>query len=147
VAPNPSPAAAGPLAAARESAALNPIALAWTVQMGVSLLAGFGLHLTAGQAGAVSSIAAALVGVITALAARPWFIPAITGGVTAILTACAAFGLHWSGEQVSAAATALGVILMLVAHGASIPLAAARQGLTADELLLAQTVRPGSAKR
>jgi hypothetical protein len=118
--------------------ALSPVALAWAVNMTVALLAGFGLHLTAGQAGAAETTAAALVALITALTARPWYIPAITGAAASLLTACAAFGLHWDAEQVSAAATALSVVLMLVAHSAAIPTAAARQGLTATEIMLSR---------
>jgi hypothetical protein len=128
--------------AARQSVALNPVAAAWAAQIAVTLLAGYGVHLTRVQDGAVSTIATALVAAATAVSARPWYIPALTGATASILTACAAFGLKWSPEQVSAAASALGVILMLTTHAAVIPAAAARQGLTGHELLLARTVRP-----
>jgi hypothetical protein len=120
---------------------MNPVAVAWGAQMAVTLLAGFGLHLSRVQDGAVTTIATALVAAATALTARPAFIPAVSGAAAAILTACAAFGLKLPAEQVSAAAGALGVILMLVTHAAVVPVAAARQGLTAHEILLAQTVR------
>jgi hypothetical protein len=134
----------GPVAAARQSVALNPVAVAWAAQIAVTLLAGFGLHLTRDQAGAVTAIASALVAIVTALTSRPWFIPGITGAAAAVLTACAAFGLKLQPEQVSAAAGALGVVLMLITHAAVIPAVAARQGLTAHEILLSQTVRrPG----
>jgi hypothetical protein len=138
------PARAPGMDAARQSVALNPVAIAWAAQMAVTLLAGFGLNMSRAQDGAVTTIATALVAVVTACSARPWYIPAITGAAASVLTACAAWGLRWSPEQVSAAAGALGVVLMLVTHAAVVPVAAARQGLTAHEIMLAQTVRKPS---
>jgi hypothetical protein len=120
--------------------ALNPVAIAWAVNLGVAMLAGFGLNLTGAQVGAVTTVAAALVAVVTAATSRPWFIPGITGAATAALTAGVAFGLDWTPEQIGAATTALSVVLMLVTHQSVIPAAAAKRGLTATEILLARLV-------
>jgi hypothetical protein len=141
ITPAKAPAPPGPVQAARQSVALNPVAVTYGAQIAVTLLAGFGLHLSRDQAGAVSTAITALAAIVTAVSVRPVVVPAVTGAAAAILTACAAFGLKLPPEQVSAAAGALGVILMLVTHAAVVPLAAARQGLTAHEILLAQTVR------
>jgi hypothetical protein len=115
---------------------LNPVSVAWSVNMGVTLLAGFGLQLPRAPVAAVAVICPALVAVVTALAARPWYIPGVTGAVTSVLAACAAFGLQWTPEQVAAGTAALSVILMLVTHAAVTPVAALRQGLTATEIQL-----------
>jgi len=72
-------------AAAARSVLLNPVALAWSLNMGVTLLAGFGLQLPRAPVVAVAVIAPALVAVATALAARPWYIPGVTGAVTSAL--------------------------------------------------------------
>ena len=118
--------------------ALNPVAIAWAGNLAVAMAAGFGLHLTADQAGAVTVIAASIVGVITAFTSRPWYIPGITGAATAGLSAGVAFGLHWTPEQIGLATSALSVVLMLVTHQSVIPVAAAKRGLTATEILLAR---------
>jgi hypothetical protein len=120
--------------------ALNPVAVAWAANLLVAMLAGFGLDLTTAQAGAVIVIAASLVGVITAVTARPWYIPGITGAATAALSAGAAFGLKWTPEQIGLATTALSLVLLLVTHQAVIPAAAARRGLTGEEIMLARLV-------
>jgi hypothetical protein len=127
--------------------ALNPVAIAWAANLLVAMLAGFGLHLTTAQAGAVTVIAAALVGVVTAVTARPWYIPGITGAATAALSAGAAFGLDWTPEQIGLAATALSLVLLLATRQAVIPAAAARRGLTGEDIMLARLVapRPGPA--
>lgn len=118
--------------------ALSPVAVAWACGLLADLLAAFGLHLTAVQTGAVSVIAAAAIGVVTAITARPWYIPGITGAAAAALSAAAAFGLHWTAGQVGAATSALSLVLMLLTHQSVIPAAAARTGMTATDIWLAQ---------
>jgi uncharacterized protein (DUF697 family) len=131
-------------------AALNPVVIAWAANMAVTLVAAFGLKLTRDQVGAVQVFAAAAVAVATALTARPWYIPGITGAAAAVMTGCAAFGLRWTPEQVGLASSGLSLVLMLLTHQSVIPAAAARRGLTGTELLLARQLArqaPAPARR
>lgn len=127
----------------RTSVTLNPVAISWAVNTGLVLAAGFGLHLDRSQAGAFTAMATALVAVITALAARPWFIPGITGATASVLSAASAFGLHASGEQVTALTAGLSAVLMLLTHQSVIPVAAHRLGLTAEDILLGKVPANG----
>jgi len=120
----------------RTAVSLNPVAVTWAVNTALVLAAGFGLRLDRSQAGAITTVSTSLVAVITALAARPWFIPGITGATAAVLAAASAFGLHASGPQVSALTAGLSAVLMLLTHQAVIPVAAHRLGLTAEDILL-----------
>lgn len=132
---------AAPVAAPRRDPgplALNPVAVAWSGNFAVVMLAAFGFHLTRTQVGAVDTIAAAVVAVVTAVLARPWYIPGVTGAATAVLTAAAAFGLQWTPEQIGIATSALSIVLMLVTHQSVVPVSAGRRGLTATDILLAQ---------
>ena len=131
-----------PAGAARTSIALNPVTITWAATTAVTLGAGFGLSLTTDQAGAVVAIITGLAAVITGLTARPWYVPAITGGATSALAACAAFGLNWGPEQVAAATSALGLVLGILTTGSVVPVAAARAGVTATDVQLGRAELP-----
>lgn len=144
-------AAAPALLAAGRAVALSPVALGYAVNIGAAMLAGFGIHLTRDQTGAVLTITAGVVTVFTALFARPWHVAAIPGAATAILTACAAFGLKWTPEQIATGVAALSAVLGYLTQSAVVPAAAVHLGTTATELLLdpepAPPPKPKPARR
>jgi hypothetical protein len=66
----------------------------------------------------------------------------VTGATTSALAACAAFGLKLSPETISAATSALGMILGVLSTGSIVPVAAARAGTTATEVELGRAELP-----
>lgn len=96
----------------------------WVAADAPLLLYGFNVLLTAFVAfpvgasqtvtAAVTTIAAALITIVSAFATRPVRIPVVTGGVATILTAGAAFGLKLPAETIGAFIPALAFVLALV---------------------------------
>lgn len=82
----------------------------------VQLVAAFVVHLTDEQQGALNFVAAAAVGIITAVAvAREKLTPAILGGVQAVIALGVAFGWHLSaGNQAILMSFAAAVVAMFV---------------------------------
>ena len=126
--------------AARTSISLNPITITWAVSTAATLGAGFGLHLTKDQTGAIVTGVTGLAAVVSAITSRPWYVAGVTGGATSALAACAAFGLKLSPETISAATAALGIILGVLSTGSAVPVAAARVGVTATDVQLGKAV-------
>lgn len=89
----------------------------------VALLVSFGLPLTHPQVAAITTIATAVLAIITVLMTRPIVVPTITGAVGTLLTAVAAFGLHLSTDQIGAVVALLSIILGLVLRMNVIPAA------------------------
>jgi hypothetical protein len=115
---------------------LNPAVTVAGVSVAVDLIAG-PAGLTRDQAGALTVTVAATGTVIMGLAARPRHVAAIPPAITTVLVALAAFGLKLTPEQVGFAAAAASGVLGMLTHTAVVPAPAARQGVTATELMLA----------
>ena len=113
---------------------LNPTAIVFAVNALVNLAVAWGVNLTADQQGAFTGIATAICVIIAAATTRPIGLQAIIGGATAIVTGLAPFGLHWTANQVSTAGVALSLVLGAIFHLAHTPVAALKQGTTADAL-------------
>jgi hypothetical protein len=101
----------------------EPAVLMYAVNAALTALVAFGFHATPGWTGAVTTIAAAVITIVTAAATRPVAVPVITGAVATIASAAAAFGLHLSSAQIGAAVPVLAIILSLVLRQAVTPLA------------------------
>lgn len=74
-------------------------------------------HLTGEQVGLINAAAAAVVGLLAAVAVRPFPVPLLLGAVRAVLGLAVGFGLALTGEQVgllNAAAAALVAVIMRV---------------------------------
>jgi hypothetical protein len=70
-----------------------------------------GLHLTPAEMAAIATIATALTSIFAAYLAKPLNVGLISAGVTTILVAAAAFGLHLSPEGTAVATTAIVAVL------------------------------------
>lgn len=101
----------------------EPNVVLYAVSALVTAWVAFGFRASPGQVGAVSTIAAGLVTIITALAARPVTVPVVTGAVVTVATAAGAFGLHLSAAQLGSAVPVLSVVLALVLRQAVTPVA------------------------
>ena len=67
-----------------------------------SVWAAFGIRASPHQVAAVATIATAVAGIVTAWLARKASVAGITGAVTTIAVAAAAFGLHLSAAEIGA---------------------------------------------
>lgn len=92
----------------------EPAVWLYALNAGVALLVSYGLPLSHGQVAAVTTIATAVLTVVTALMTRPIDVSALTAAVGTGLVAAAAFGLHLSADQVGTTVAALSIVLALV---------------------------------
>lgn len=92
----------------------EPALVAWVLNGGLATLLAFVLHLSAGQTAAIAMVTTALASVYTALRARPVAVPLLTGAMSALMTACEAFGLHLPASWVAAGVAGLSAVLGLV---------------------------------
>lgn len=113
----------------------EPAVVLYSINAALTALVAFGVHASPGQTGAVTTIAAGVITIITAVAARPVVIPTVTGAITTIATAAGAFGLHLTTAQIGAVVPVVSIILALVLRQAVTPVAA----------LNAQNQRPSGA--
>lgn len=97
----------------------------------LALLVSFGLPLTHPQVAAVTTIATAVLAIVTVLMTRPIVVPTITGAVSTLLTAVAAFGLNLSTDQIGAVVALLSIVLGLILRTNVTPAAKARTEVTA----------------
>lgn len=105
----------------------EPNVVLYAVGALVTAWVAFGFRASPGQVGAVSVIAAGLITIITALAARPVAVPVVTGAVVTVATAAGAFGLHLSAAQLGSAVPVLSVVLALVLRQAVTPVVTIRR--------------------
>jgi hypothetical protein len=91
----------------------EPALVMAVVQAALSLIAGTGLSLTAGQSGAILGATTALLALITAIATRPFRVAALTGFLTAAFTLALAFGVH--GIQPGLVAAVNGAVVAIAA--------------------------------
>jgi hypothetical protein len=116
---------------------LNPASIIFGVNAIVAMIVAYGVHLTNTQTAAITVIVTAVLTILTAATTRPVGLQLITGAVTTIAAALAAFGTHHlSAVQVSTGVAVLSIILGIGFHLAHIPVAAVRKGTTADAIQL-----------
>jgi hypothetical protein len=101
----------------------EPAVLMYAASAALTALVAFGVHATPAQAGAITTITAGVITVVTAVAGRPVVVPAVTGAVATIASAAAAFGLHLTAAQIGTALPAATMILALVLRQAITPVA------------------------
>jgi hypothetical protein len=92
----------------------EPAVWLYALNAGVALLVAYGLPMSHGQVAAVTTIATAVLTVVTALMTRPIDVSALTAAVGTGLAAAAAFGLHLSADMVGTTVAALSIVLALV---------------------------------
>jgi hypothetical protein len=93
-----------------------PAALLYTLNSVVALLVAYGLHLSAGQVGAVTVIATAVLAGVAALLTRPIVISTVSAASATALAALAAFGFHLSADQIGTAVVVLSIVLGFLTH-------------------------------
>ena len=97
---------------------LYPVLSAGFVQAALALLFAFGVHLSPGVTGAIEAVAAAVLGLWTAVKVQPLAPAVITGLFTAVGTLLIALKLpHVSGQEVSALNALVVIIMTSVLHG------------------------------
>lgn len=101
----------------------EPSVIMYAVNAGLTALVAFGLHATPTETGAVTTIAAAVITIVTAASTRPVSVPLITGAVATIASAAAAFGMHLTTAEIGAGVPVLTIILSLVLRQAITPVA------------------------
>lgn len=116
---------------------LSPAAILYGLNTGVVLLVAFGLPLSAGMVGAISTIAGGVVTIAMAVLARPWHAAAIPAALTTILTALAAFHFNLGADRIGALVAFVSVVLGWLSGSLVIPTAAHQRGTTAHALMLA----------
>ena len=92
----------------------EPAALAWVVNGGLATILSYVAHLSPTQLAAVTTITMALSTIYTAARAKPVSVSVLVGGLATIATACAAFGLRLSADEIGTGVTVLSAILGLV---------------------------------
>lgn len=75
------------------------------VSVGVQLVTAFGLDLSTGQQASINALAAAVVGLLTAVAVHDGVAAAILGLLQAAIALAVGFGLRWSPDQQSVVLT------------------------------------------
>jgi hypothetical protein len=117
---------------------LNPASILFAVNAIVAMAVSWGANLSPDQTGAITAIVTAVLTIFTAVTTRPVGLQVILGGVTAVATAMATFGLHLTQAQIGTGVTVLSIVLAGVFHLAHVPVAAAKQGTTADAIQLSR---------
>ena len=102
----------------------EPAISAWALSAAAVAWAAFGFRAPPHDVAAVSLIGTAIATILTALAARPVSVPVITGAVTEILTASAAFGLHLTSAQIGVATPLVSIVVSLLLRQALTPIPA-----------------------
>jgi hypothetical protein len=123
---------------------LNPASILFAVNALVAMAVAYGAHLSTDQTGAITAIVTAVLTIFTAATTRPVGLQVILGGVTAVATALATFGLDLTSAQIGTGVTVLSIVLAGVFHLAHVPVTAAKAGTTADAM---QGVRTGGIAR
>jgi hypothetical protein len=72
----------------------EPALVSWAVNGGIAALCAFILHFGATKEAAVATIVTGLSALVTAYATRPVNVSVVSGAITTLATAVAAFGLH-----------------------------------------------------
>ena len=99
----------------------EPAVLANGLAAVASVWAAFGFRAPAHDVAAVATIATAVAGIVTAFLTRKVSVAAITGAVTTICVASAAFGLHLSGAEIGALAPLVSIVVSLLLRQAQTP--------------------------
>jgi hypothetical protein len=93
-----------------------PAVLLYALNSVVALLVAYGLHLDAGQVGAVTIVATAVLTGVAALLTRPIVVSTVSAAAATALAALASFGFHLSADQISTAVVVLSVVLGFLTH-------------------------------
>jgi hypothetical protein len=92
----------------------EPVLASYLINGGLAALLTFILHLSSTQSAAVTTVTLALVTVYNGFRTTPPKVSVITGGMTTLLTACAAFGLHLPTNTVGALVTVVSAVIPLL---------------------------------
>lgn len=104
----------------------EPAVLLYALNAVLAAVVAFGVKATPGQTAAVTTIAAGVITVVTAWAARPVPVTTVTGAVATIAIAAGAFGLHLSAAEIGTAVPVLSVVLSLILRQAVTPVVTLR---------------------
>jgi len=124
---------------------LNSAVILYGINAVIALVVAWGAHVSPHTVGAIDTIIAGVITLITLFTVRPVEIPAVIGALTTITLALSAFGLHLTDTQVGATAAVASIALGIVLHALGIPAVAAAQGKTGQQLLLEANRQPGTA--
>ena len=93
-----------------------PATLLYALNSVVALLVAYGLHLNAGQVGAVTVIATAVLSGAAALMTRPIVVSTVAAASATVLAAIAAFGFTLSADKISTAVVMISIVLGFLTH-------------------------------
>jgi hypothetical protein len=121
---------------------LNPAVILYVVNALVAMVVAWGWHLTMDQQGAIDTIATGVLTIITAFMVRPIVIPTAAAAAITVLTAFAAFHLKLDPNVISTTVAVASIVLGYLLHVSGTPTLAAKQGKTAQQILL-EAPNPG----
>ena len=117
---------------------LNPAAVLYVVNAVVAMAVAWHWHATPNEIGSIDTIVTAgltLVGVFTV---RPIALSTAAAAAVTIVTAFGAWGLHLSPDAIASTCAVASIVVGFLLHAGGIPTVAAKQGKTAQQILLEQ---------
>lgn len=93
-----------------------PATLLYALNSVVALLVAYGLHLSAGQVGAVTVIATAVLTAVSALLTRPIVVSTVSAASATVLAALAAFGFDLSADKIATTVVMISIVLGFLTH-------------------------------
>lgn len=122
---------------------LNPVLVLYVVNSLIAMISAWGWHVTPDRVNATDTIVTGVLSLAAALMTRPVVRSGIVATVITVATAFGAFGLHVNPEILNTTVAFGSIVVGLLLHQAVTPAAAARQGTTADAIMLGRP-NPGS---
>lgn len=101
----------------------EPVLLGWVLNGGLAVLLGNVFHISSTQEAAVTTIATAIVAIVTWFGTKDKVMSTLVGFISTIAVAASAFGLHLSSAEIGAGAAVLSGILALVFRANATPVA------------------------
>ena len=115
---------------------LNPSVVLYVVNAIVAMVIAWGFKLTQDQTAAIDTIVTGLLSILTAALTRPVVVSTMAAAAITVLTAFAAFGLKLDPNVISTTVAVASIVLGYLLHQAVVPSLAAKQGKTAQQILL-----------
>lgn len=106
-----------------EGLRVNPVVVLYALNILIALAISFGLPLSHDMVQAIITIATAVLTFSAAVVTRPVTLSICSAAATTALTACAAFGLHLTTDQIGEVAGALSLVVAYLTHQAVTPVA------------------------
>lgn len=92
----------------------EPVVAAWAVSGGLAILLGSVFHISSTEEAAVTTIVTALAGIYSWSMTQQKSVSILTGAISTIIVAAAAFGLHVPSNVLGVGVAVLSAVIMLV---------------------------------